>query len=126
MDVIMRYAIVPLALAALISGIVQGLGTQWGLFRHYWVAIKLVITIVATLVVLSELEPVRYMADAASSRSLSSSELRTERFSLLLHSGGGLLVLLVPTVLSIYKPRGLTRRGRRRAAQASRTPQPAG
>ena len=31
----------------------------------------------------------------------------------LVHAIGGLLVLLVPLVLNIYKPRGLTRRGQR-------------
>jgi hypothetical protein len=32
----------------------------------------------------------------------------------LFHSVGGLLVLLIPLVLNIYKPRGLTRYGWRR------------
>ena len=120
MDVIARYAILPLALASVASGIVQGLGTPWGLFSHYWVVIKLVITVIAALVLLSELGPIRDMADAASSGTLSSTDLRTERFSLIVHSGVGVLVLLIPTALSIYKPKGLTRRGRRRAAASSR------
>ncbi|HZG65578.1 MAG TPA: hypothetical protein VEZ12_02485, partial [Herpetosiphonaceae bacterium] len=37
------YAIVPLALAALLTGIVMSLGTPWGVFRHYWVLITLVL-----------------------------------------------------------------------------------
>lgn len=120
MDVVARYAILPLALGAVASGILQGLGTPWGLFRHYWVVIKLVITVVAALVLLSELEPIRSMADAASSRTLSSGDLRTERSSLIVHSGIGVVVLLIPTVLSIYKPKGLTRRGRRTLALTTR------
>lgn len=116
MDVITRFAILPLALAAVASGIVQGLGTRWGLFRHYWVVIKLIITIVATLVLITELAPIRYLAEEASSGTLAAGDLRSQRFSLIVHSGGGLIVLLVPTVLSIYKPKGLTRRGRRRLA----------
>jgi hypothetical protein len=47
--------IFPLSLASLISGIIQGLGTVWGLFRHYWVLIKLVITALATALLLAHL-----------------------------------------------------------------------
>jgi hypothetical protein len=32
--------IVPLSFASPLSGIVQSLGTTWGLFQHYWVLIK--------------------------------------------------------------------------------------
>jgi hypothetical protein len=31
-----------------------------------------------------------------------------------IHAGGGLLVLLLPVVLSVYKPRGMTRYGWRK------------
>ena len=33
------YAIVPLALATLLTGLVISLGSKWGLFRHHWVLI---------------------------------------------------------------------------------------
>ena len=46
------YAAVPLALTWLVTGIVQSLGTPWGLFRHYWVLISLVVTAFATAVLL--------------------------------------------------------------------------
>src|SRR5882757_1811341 len=42
------FVIVPLAFASLLTGIVQSLGTEWGLFRHYWVLTKLAITLLAT------------------------------------------------------------------------------
>src|SRR6266568_5021292 len=42
------WVIVPLALLGLVTGIVSSLFTKWGLFRYYWVLIKLVITGVAT------------------------------------------------------------------------------
>jgi hypothetical protein len=32
----------------------------------------------------------------------------------ILHAGGGLLVLVMATVLAVYKPRGMTRYGRRK------------
>lgn len=122
MDVTVRFAIMPLALASVLTGVVQGLGTQWGLFRHYWVIVKLVVTIVATLVLLTELEPIRHLADAAAQANLARGTLLAERTSLVVHAGGGLVVLLVPMVLSIYKPRGLTRYGRRKQRAAGTAP----
>jgi hypothetical protein len=38
------FVLVPLSLASLLTGLVQSLGTTWGLFRHYWVLFKLLIT----------------------------------------------------------------------------------
>jgi hypothetical protein len=55
------YVIVPLALASLLTGLVMALGTKWGLFRHYWVLFSLVLTILATVVLLTP-------SSAASSR----------------------------------------------------------
>ena len=43
------FVIVPLSLAALLTGLVQSLGTTWGLFRHYWIATKLLLTVLATI-----------------------------------------------------------------------------
>ncbi|MBA3519246.1 MAG: hypothetical protein H0T75_16780, partial [Rhizobiales bacterium] len=42
------FVIVPLCLAALLTGLVQSLGTSWGLFRHYWVLVKLLLTVLVT------------------------------------------------------------------------------
>jgi hypothetical protein len=36
--------LVPLSLGSLLTGLVLSLGTTWGLLRHYWVLIKLLIT----------------------------------------------------------------------------------
>jgi hypothetical protein len=46
------FVLVPLALASLLTGLVQSLGTTWGLFRHYWVLAKLLINVFATIVLL--------------------------------------------------------------------------
>ena len=109
MEMTVTYAIVPLALASVVIGIVNALGTSWGLFRHYWVLVKLLLTLVATTVLLLETQTVRSLAESAGSgadpRELPGS---------LPHSIGGLVVLLVITILSIYKPRGLTRYGWRK------------
>jgi hypothetical protein len=44
--------LVPLSIASLVTGLVQALGTTWGLVRYYWVLIKFLLTIVATTVLL--------------------------------------------------------------------------
>ncbi|HWJ76045.1 MAG TPA: hypothetical protein VNX29_23000 [Kaistia sp.] len=114
MDLIARFVIVPLAFAALLIGLVQSLGTKWGLFRHYWVLAKLVLTALDAIVLLPQMQLIGYMADVAADTTLSGSYLREARMTLVAHAGGGLLVLLVPMALSVYKPRGRTRYGWRK------------
>ena len=105
------FVIVPLALASLLIGIVQSLSTPWGLFRHYWVVVKLLLTVFATTILLLHMPTVSYFAGVtAETNSTNLDGLPGE----LLHAGGGLLVLLVTTTLSVYKPRGMTRYGRRK------------
>jgi hypothetical protein len=105
------FAIVPLSLASLLTGLVQSLGTPWGLFRHYWVLFKLLLTVLATIILLLHMPTVSLLAGvAAQTDSATLGGLRGE----LLHAGGGLLVLLVVTTLGVYKPRGLTPYGWRK------------
>lgn len=112
MDVIIVYVIVPLALASILIGILNALSAPWGLFQHYWVVVKLVLTAFATTILLLEVPNIRYMAELAASgadpRKLPGS---------LPHSIGGLVLLLVTAVLSVYKPRGMTRYGWRKQQQ---------
>ncbi len=114
MALIAWFVIVPLAFASLLTGLVQSLGTVWGLFRHYWVLAKLLLTVLVTVVLLLQMGLISYVASVAAETTLSGADLREERMSLVAHAGGGLLVLLVPMALSIYKPRGMTRYGRRK------------
>ena len=46
------FVLVPPAHASLLSGILLSLGTAWGLFRHYWVVLKLVITAFSTVILM--------------------------------------------------------------------------
>lgn len=110
MELIAWYVIVPLALASLLTGLVMSLGTKWGLFRHYWVLISLLLTIIATVVLLVETQTISYFADIAADPTTSSDDLRALG-STLVHSAGGTVVLLVILVLNVYKPRGMTRYG---------------
>jgi hypothetical protein len=103
--------IVPLALAALVTGVVISLGTPWGLFRHYWVLISLVLTIFATVVLVLHMPDVSALAKMA--READSAHLQGLGGDLF-HAGVGLLVLLAITVLNVYKPQGLTPYGWRK------------
>jgi hypothetical protein len=111
MDLITFFAIVPLILASLLTGIVSSLGTAWGLFRHYWVLVKLLLTILAAVVLLVQLPSIRRLADLAAETTWLSADVRLPQIQLVAHAAGGLLVLLVATALSVYKPRGVTRYG---------------
>ncbi len=114
MELITWSVIVPLSFASLLTGVVQSLGTPWGLFRHYWVLVKFLLTVVTTVVLLLQVEGIRYLATVAAETTLSSADLRGLRSSLRTHAVGGLLVLLLTTALSVYKPRGMTRYGWRK------------
>jgi hypothetical protein len=121
MECIASFVIVPLALASLLTGLVQSLGTMWGLFRHYWVLVKLLLTVFATSILLLHMPTVSFLAGvAAETDSANLGGLRGE----LLHAGGGLLVLLVATVLGVYKPRGMTPYGRRKQHELRALSQP--
>ncbi|MGP6174367.1 DUF2269 domain-containing protein [Corynebacterium sp. A21] len=106
------FALVPLAVASLVTGIVQSLGTTWGLFRHYWVVFKLGLTVVATSVLLLYLQTFEHLAQVAADPGVELEAVRN--FSPVLHSVGAALVLLTATALAVYKPRGLTTYGQRR------------
>jgi hypothetical protein len=108
------YVIVPLAFASLLTGLVQSLGTTWGLFRHFWVLAKLVLTVLATLLLLLHMQVADYVADAAAKTDISSADLGGLRIQLVADAGAALLVLLVATGVSVYKPRGVTRYGWRK------------
>ena len=107
--------LVPLAVASLLTGLLQSLGTTWGVFRHYWVLCKLLINVLSTVVLLMYMQTFRLMADVAADPSADLQAVRTP--SPVLHGALALLLLLVATVLAIYKPRGMTRYGQRRQRQ---------
>lgn len=105
--------IVPLSLASPLTGIVQSLGTSWGLFRHYWIVLKLIITIPATIILLLHMQPMGHLARVVAETTLASGELSGLRVKLVANAIAALVVLLVATALSIYKPMGMTPYGRR-------------
>ena len=108
MDLIARFVIVPLSIIPLLlTGPLLSLGTPWGLFRHYWVIVKLVINLLSTAILLVHLRPIRHMVRVAMEGTLSSAD-RPVEIQLAVAAAAGLLALLVATGLAVYKPRGMT------------------
>lgn len=100
------FVILPFSIASLTTGVIQALGTQWGLFRHYWVLAKLLLTLLATVVLLLKLGPINHLANAAAQGVGTDLDLSALRTSILVHAMGGLVVLLAATALAVYKPSG--------------------
>ena len=110
------FVIIPLCLASLPTGVIQSLGTEWGLFRHYWIVAKLLITVLATIILLVHMQPIGYVARVAAETTISSADLRQLRIQLVADAAAALFALLIATALSVYKPRGLTAYGRHQRA----------
>jgi len=107
------FVIVPFAFVSLVSGVVSSLGTRWGLFRYYWVLLKLLITILATIVLLIHTQPIDLLASVAAKTTMFSAYPQSRQL-MVVASSVALVVLIVLTALSVYKPRGMTPYGQRK------------
>jgi hypothetical protein len=87
---------IPLSFAALISGVVLGLGTKWGVLRHAWTTIKLGLLVSVILVGALVLGP---GAEAAGEGDAGA------RVRLIAGSAWDVLALGVATGVSVFKPR---------------------
>lgn len=114
--------LIPLAFGSLLTGLIQSLGTTWGLFRHYWVIFKLLLNVVSVIILLPYMDTFRLLREVASDPRTDLGEVRNA--SPVLHGVLALLGLLIATVLAVYKPRGMTRYGWRRQREASQVAQP--
>jgi hypothetical protein len=113
MGLIATAVLVPLALASLVTGLIISLGTRWGLIRHWWVVVSLVLTLVAVLVLLNESRVITSSAAMAAAPTTSAEHLLAIPPTLP-HSIGGLVLLLIVQWLNVFKPQGLTPYGWRR------------
>jgi uncharacterized membrane protein len=99
---------IPLSFSALITGVVLGLGSKWGVLRYPWVTIKLgllLTTILSGALVIGRVS--EQMADGTGG----------SETQLLVAGAYNVVALVTSTILSIYKP------GRRRGP--ARRPRPA-
>jgi hypothetical protein len=87
MELIGWCIIVPFSLATLLAGLVESLGTQWGLFRHWWVLVKFLLTTGATIVLLRHMPAVTRMSGIAADMTLSATDFRALRMQVVVHAG---------------------------------------
>ena len=98
--------LVPMAIGSLVTGALSSLASVWGLFRHWWVVFKILINAFAIVVLLMYMATFSAMADIAADPASDLALVRNP--SPLLHGIIAIAALLAATVLSVYKPRGLT------------------
>ena len=112
-----QWALVPLSLLSLATGLIQSLLGRWGLFQHYWVVIKLLMNVGASTVLLLYTRTLSQLAGQAGAATSEADLAMLRNPSPVLHATAALILLLVAVVLSVYKPAGLTRHGVRRRAR---------
>ncbi|MFF7010575.1 DUF2269 domain-containing protein [Streptomyces fimicarius] len=109
MKVFGDWLVVPVALLSLVSGLVLAVGTPWGLARHRWVWIKFWLTLITTGLSIFSLRP---GIDAAVADEVVD-------INLVIAPSVATATYLLITAISVLKPWGLTRRGRRLRISAS-------
>jgi hypothetical protein len=108
---IVPIAVPPLCLGVLCTGLLLGWGTPWGVLRHWWILIKLVLSVAMTILVFGALLPaIHGMPDI---RTCQTADAVRERLGpagvqLMFPPTVSFALLGVATVLSIFKPKGLT------------------
>jgi hypothetical protein len=105
---------VPLSFLVWVVGVVNALGTPWGLLRWWWVAVKLVIVTVMLFLVTFLLYP--GLVDAGE---LGPALPHRDRINLVIAPSVSSTLLIVATVLSTYKPWGRRRTGERQPSLRS-------
>ena len=103
LSILLGAVIVPLAGLSFASGVVVALATPWGLFRHWRVGIKLVLTTGATVALLLHRGVAQQAAEYAVSARPELASLQTQ---LLVDALAGLAVLLLAALLGWLKPKG--------------------
>ncbi|PNV73621.1 hypothetical protein BES34_016955 [Leptospira inadai serovar Lyme] len=108
MDLIGRFMIIPLSVLSMLTGLVLAFWTQWGLVRYYWVFVKFVLGIFSSIgLVLHQYVAIGEVAKKVAATATFSDPGRLGP-QLIMDASLAILVLLIATVLSIYKPWGLT------------------
>ncbi|MGH3814113.1 MAG: hypothetical protein ACRDUV_16950 [Pseudonocardiaceae bacterium] len=101
---------IPLGFSMLLSGLVSALWTTWGLIRHRWVLTKLIIS-TAVLIITPILSVPRVLDIVDQLRA--GTETPGLAIEIIAISIGTVITLTAVTTISIFKPWGRTRWGRR-------------
>src|SRR5713226_6387857 len=128
MNLISRFVIIPMCFAALATGLLQALGTPWGLFRYYWIVLKFGLAVFATLALLvhqfGAIAEAAKRVSGATAETLFSADFGPLKTELVRAPSLAIVLLLVATTLGVYKPWGLTRYGRRKQRERRSVEQP--
>jgi hypothetical protein len=101
---------VPLSLLALVTGILLGLGTRWGLFRYVWVVVSLVMTLAMAALVLLVLNPALHGAAHQAADRASGIPDAAARRQLVIAPTVAFVLLSTVAVINVFKPWGRIRR----------------
>ena len=116
------FAVWPLiasGLLCLASGVVLGLGTKWGLIRYWWVAIKLVMSVVLVVLVAFLLRP-GVIELAEQGRLFAAGETASLAVGdMIFPPIVSTSALLLATVLAVFKPWGRVRKRRTPKARST-------
>ncbi len=127
MNLISKFVIIPMCFAALATGLLQALGTPWGLFRYYWILVKFGLAIFATIALLMHQFAVMAVAakraSGAAAETLFSAGFGPLKTELVRAPSLSIVLLVVVTTLGVYKPWGLTRYGRRKQQELRKVEQ---
>ncbi|HLL35927.1 MAG TPA: DUF2269 domain-containing protein [Streptomyces sp.] len=116
------WLLLPVGFLTLLSGLVLALGTAWGLARHRWVYTKFWLTLATTTATAFALRPGVNEAVAA----VGGGRPLPDAGDVLFGPVVSLTAYVFMTAISVLKPWGPTRRGRRSRAASGRTAPAAG
>jgi hypothetical protein len=107
---ILKTAVPPGAIGVVLTGVILALGTTWGLFKHLWIVVKLVLTVAALPISILLVFPSLQQAIAAQT---------SEPAPLVLVAATGFVALSLgaATVIAVYKPWGPVARRRQNPQQ---------
>jgi hypothetical protein len=111
LEVCTIYVIVPFCLASLVTGLIQAFGTKWGVFKHYWIIVKLLLTCFMTLLLFLHLKPINELSVSAASADFTNVNESATVIELIKKAAAAVLGLIAVTAISVYKPWGKTRYG---------------
>jgi hypothetical protein len=97
-------------LVCLASGVLLGLGSQWGLLRYWWVAVKLALNLVLTSLVLVLLRPMMPGAVEHGQAIAAGRPSDFDAAKLFFPPLVSLTALTLATLLAVFKPWGRIRR----------------
>ncbi len=115
MGALASWVLIPVVFTSLVSGVVLGLSTPWGLVRHWWVLAKCGITVVLTATGLMLMLPRLDQIAAGGGEPIQMQTLLARSLALVL--------LLAATGISVVKPWGKTPHGRAVQAVGKRVQQ---